>query len=359
MNNVLVDLFTLILKACPFLFSLILWTIVSITFSKAIKKHAKVLYWISGTLSFLFFLNYVAGSVLPFKIFSIPILGSIISEFSRAANVIHPLLVIIMFMGAFSTKHKTIGKLMSIRKELAIFVGFPLLAHIVKRLTHSFLGACHFFLNYTERINHPIVLSKTGAIIQNSVYVLGVVMTVFVLILWITSFTSVRQKMGAAKWKRWQTRFSYPLYAMLFIHSTGLAVNEVMWNKALEDKLGLTLYVESSVEAKYSGQNELLEGFRDIVMHHLKESEKAKKEGKPVDNNAMMEEIKNEIAAKAKDSSKEQEEEASESFELSEIKISVKNHAQISIVVYILIYGSYLFFRLRKAKSDKLRKKGI
>ena len=328
------DLLGFIKSLSPFLFSLVILTILSIALSKSIKKHAKVYNWVIGTLCLCFAIPVIAMAFkikLP-SIMSIPVLGTISAEISSAAYFLHPVLVIIMFMGAFSPKHKYIGRLMTIRKELSILVGFPFFAHIAKRLFHSFPKSWNFFMDYDTAIKGPRITSVAGATIENAVLVLGVVMTVLFLVLWITSFDSVRRKMGGKKWKSWQ-KWSYGLYAMLFIHSVGLQVGGLMSYNAAQAKMEAKTEVVAA-PAKTEAVAQAAHSDKKAAAPQAKQGETK--------------------AAPAKAQSGHGH--GPKRFSFADVKVPRDTKAIINIIIYCLIYGSYLFFRLRKAKADKARK---
>ena len=309
------------LETIPFLFSLIVLTILAIALSKSIKKHSKIYNWIFGTicLSFTIPVIFKAFGIFIPSIMMIPILGTIAAELSSATYFLHPVLVIIMFMGAFSPKHKYIGRLMTIRKELSILVGFPFFAHIAKRLFHTFPGSWNFFMNYEESIASPRVTSVAGSTIENAIFVLGVVMTVFFLVLWITSFASIKRKMGGKKWKSLQ-RWSYGLYAMLFIHSVGLQLGELMSYNAAQEKI-------TTVAAK----TELVAESKQAQDRHSQKAAPAKSSGHGHGHGPKR-------------------------FSFSDIDVPRDTKAKMNIFIYFLVYGSYLYFRLKKAKTDRLKR---
>ncbi len=238
MIRTILDSLTLLLTASPFLLSLMVWAVLSIALAKSIKRHSNTYYWVFGVLATIYALPMLlraCGINLPFNVTSLPVIGSIFSEFSSAAYFVHPVIVIIMYMGAFTPKVRYIGRLMSIRKELSIIVGFPVIAHCVKRIINTFPKSWNYFANYEESVANPKVVSEVGSAISNGVLVLGIVMTALFLLLWVTSFDSVRRSMGGKRWKRVQ-RWSYGLYAMLFIHAVGLQLGGLINTYATENK---------------------------------------------------------------------------------------------------------------------------
>ncbi len=332
-----IEFLEFLLSLSPFFVSLIIWTILAITLSKSIKKNAKTYYWVFGILGFAFAIPpicRVCGLDVPFSINSVPVIGKIASELSDAAYFIHPVIVIIMAMGAFNPKIKWVGRLMSIRKELSILVGFPLLAHLAKRLFNTFPSAWKYFANYEESIASPKVVSQLGSDISNAVYVLGVVMTVLFIVLWVTSFSSVRRKMGQKRWKSVQ-RWSYALYAMLFIHAVGIQLGGAISYNARQKANQEKVVVEQPAAKASEGHS-----------HGAQQPAAQASEGHSHDTQQPAA-----GASSAHGHSKPK------SFSFADVEVNRACKAKVNILIYILVYGSYLVLRLRKAKQDKLRKR--
>ncbi len=194
-------------------------------------------------------------------------------------------------------------------------------------------------MNYDESITNPRVTSVAGATIEHAVLVLGVVMTALFLVLWVTSFDSVRRKMGAKKWKSCQ-RWSYGLYAMLFIHSVGLQVG------------GLMSYNAKAALAK--PKTEMVANTKSETAQHsnkasMQQPQKAEDGNRKVSAEAKEVEQKSSKAT-AKKSSRPKR------FSFADVSVPRNCRAIINIIIYILVYGSYLYFRIRKSKTDKKRR---
>ncbi|MFR9651462.1 MAG: ferric reductase-like transmembrane domain-containing protein [Rikenellaceae bacterium] len=345
------------LNTFPFLFALILWTLLAVKFSKSIKKNYKVYYWVFGVLGGLFTLSSVArliGVDLPIQIMSIPVLGNIVSELSSAAYFIHPVLVIIMYMGALDPKIKWVGKLMSIRKELSIIVGFPLLAHVMKRLFGTFVQSWNYFANYEESITNPRVASVVGSNIQNFVFVLGVVMMVLFIILWVTSFDSVRRKLGSKRWKSIQ-RWSYVLYAMLYIHSMGINIGSIMNSNAREAQMARV--EQSSAPTQREGAPQQRQ------QHGGEQPQGRPQSGQQQAQGSQQHGPQQQAQSSQQDGPQQQAQGGHSShggrpkrFSFDDIEVSRTTKAYCSSVILTLIYGSYLVMRIRKHRRDKARK---
>lgn len=338
------DLLTFLSSNFSFLFALVLYTILAIALSKSIKKNAKIYYWVFGSISMAFLIPFMLRVLfkvdLPFNLGNVPLLGLSMNELSHAGQFIHPLLVIIMFMGALSPKTPYVGRLMSIRKELSIIVGFPVLAHSIKRLLVSFPKGWEFFADNDAYMQNPRVASALGEGIMSFVFVLGAVMMALFLVLWITSFSSVQRKMGHKSWKSVQ-RWSYGLYAMLFIHALGLQVGGMVNDSAREAQKAKTEVVASHGQQAQQG--------------HGQQGEQAHSHGQQPQQGAQ--------AQQGQSQQPQQGAQAQQShggrkkpFSFESVEISRPTKRLFSVITLFLIYGSYLILRVRKAKRDRARR---
>ncbi|MFI3305974.1 MAG: hypothetical protein R3Y68_05625 [Rikenellaceae bacterium] len=317
MINAAFDLLDFLRSNFSMIFALALYTALAVLLAKSIKKNYKVYYWLFGLMSAGFVIPVVVrlcGGTMPFNLGSIPLFGLCFSELSSAANFVHPVLIIIMYMGAFSPKIPVVGKLMSIRKELSIIVGFPVIAHAMKRLFGSFVGGWNFFFDHEAAIQSPRVTSVIGSGISSFVYVLGLVMFVLFLVLWITSFDSVHKKLGTQRWKSVQ-KWSYGLYAMLFIHAMGLNLGGYISDKAREAQQSSAPRTEQVERAPQAQQGH---GAPQQAQPQAQQGHGHGSRPQP--------------------------------FRFSEIEIGRNDKRVLNMVILVLIYGSYLYFRLRKAK---------
>lgn len=241
MAQLLINFLTFLMDYAPLLTSLVIFTVLFLLLSKSIKKHASIYYIIFGipfVLSVIQFI-FVITEITSFKFFSIPVLGDIMRANSHMAGFGFPLLIIIMYVGALNPKNPNVRKLLNIRKELSIISGFPVLAHSLVRVTYTFPKALQYFTNNADYMaKNDWIRSPLGVGLSNFGYVLGIVMVVVFIVLWITSFDSIHKKMGGKKWKKVQ-KWSYVLYAMLFIHSMTLHLGWLI-NNGFDDSIYLT-----------------------------------------------------------------------------------------------------------------------
>jgi DMSO/TMAO reductase YedYZ heme-binding membrane subunit len=125
-----------------------------------------------------------------------------------------------MFVGALPLSNPYVKRLMMIRKELSIISGFPVVVHIWVRWGMG-TGTFEYFFGSGEAV------VRSGAVYANIAYLLGAAMSVLFLILWITSFDFVHRWLGGVRWKKVQW-WSYVLYAMMFAHSILLSVSRLV-----------------------------------------------------------------------------------------------------------------------------------
>ena len=338
MIKILIELLEFLRSCAPLLFSLGILTLFFILLSKSIKKHATI-YYIVFALPFLMYLIPYICNLFGVEIFSfnrLPVLGEIIRDYIHVGAFAHPILIIIMYVGALDPKIPAVKKLLSIRKEISILSGFPILTHSLVRVTNNFPRALKYFTNNAEYMENARVTSELGLGISNFSFVLGIVLLVIFLPLWITSFDSVHKRMGRAKWKKLQ-KWSYVLYALLFIHAMGIQVGGM-----LNPRGGRVPQpnIEATAPETHT-QNRGGENTRSVAengdrQNHSNSQSVRRSEGQ-VDNQSSG---GHGAAVKG----------------ISDIKMSRHAKQYIHIISLFLIYGSYLYLRLRKAKKDAAKK---
>lgn len=299
MVKTFVELLGLWLSASSFSISLILLVVLIYCFSDFIKRHSMWLYWMFGVFAAMNLTPVIletCGVKFPIDFNEVPILGRILIEQSVAPYFVHPMLVIIMYMGALNIRNKSVQRFMSIRKELSIIVGFAVIAHSFVRIITVLPRAILYFTDnelYISTLKHPV--SSLAAGVSSTVYILGLAMTIVFIPLWITSFDSVRRAMSYRKWKGIQ-RWSYLLYAMLYIHAIGIKASSAI------------RYYDKQQVAVESVTNE-------VTSTHGRHG-------------------------------------SSTRFSFAEVDIEGDTRAYANIVIYTLIYGSYLVLRLSKSRRE-------
>ena len=326
MIKVIFDFLQFLLTCAPLLTSLTIFTLLSIWLAKSIKKNSKVYYVILAIPFFLVAIPTIfrwCGVSLPVNFVGIPVLGVILRDYIHMGVLGHPLLIIIMYMGALDPKIPFVKKLMSIRKELSIIVGFPVLTHSLVRVANNFTTPLQFFTDKKTYLANNPVASELGAGISSFSLVLGIVMLVIFIPLWITSFDSVRKRMGAAKWKKLQ-KWSYVLYATLFIHAAGIAIGGMMNPRGGGAPARPAIEVSTQQATAERPQGE----------QAAKPAESRNQDTQAAPRGRVM----------------------PKSF--GDFQVPRKNIQNIHLVSLVLIYGSYLYLRMRKAKkSSKISNK--
>ena len=229
MVKILIELLEFFRSCAPLLFSLGVMILFFSLLSKSIKRHAKI-YYIIFALPFILYLIHFFGKLMGFEMFNligIPIVGEIIRDYIHVAAFAHPILIIIMYTGALDHKNPTVKKLLSIRKEISIISGFPILMHSLVRVMNNLPNAIKFFTDNTGYLESTKVVSELGAGISSFSFVLGIALLIIFVPLWVTSFDSVRKRMGVVKWKKLQ-KWAYVLYALLFIHAMGIQIGGML-----------------------------------------------------------------------------------------------------------------------------------
>ena len=229
MVKLLVELLEFLRSSAPLLFSLGVMILFFSLLSKSIKKHAKI-YYIIFALPFILYLIHFFGRLMGFEMFNligIPIVGEIIRDYIHVAAFAHPILIIIMYIGALDHRNPTVRKLLSIRKEISIISGFPILMHSLARVMNNLPNALKFFTDNTWYMENTKVVSELGAGISSFSLIMGIALLILFVPLWVTSFDAVRKRIGAVKWKKLQ-KWAYVLYALLFIHAIGIQIGGML-----------------------------------------------------------------------------------------------------------------------------------
>lgn len=212
MAKLLLELLNLSMQYLPLITSLLITLGLILLCSKSIKKKTYIYYIILSIPTLIALVQYVSQLVgHNLDLYKMRIIGDIMRINIYMLPLGLPLLLIIMFTGAFKTKSYLFRKLMPIRKELSILSGFPVLTHALFRVSFTFPHSFQkLFLN-TEPLPDGRIYAEIG-------YMIGIAMTIIYLVLWITSFSSVRRKLARGQWKKIH-KWSYVLYFLILVHS--------------------------------------------------------------------------------------------------------------------------------------------
>jgi DMSO/TMAO reductase YedYZ heme-binding membrane subunit len=358
MIKVLMDLLVFLRTTAPLLTSLIIFVLLFILLSKSIKKHAKIYYFV---FSIPFLMHAIptilrwCGVEMEFSFSRVPILGEIIRDYIHMASLGHPLMIIIMYMGALDMRNPYVKRLMSIRKEISIISGFPIFTHSLVRVANNFPNSLKYFTNHAEYMDSPRITSELGAGISSFSLVLGIVMLALFIPLWITSFDSIRKRMENIKWKKLQ-RWSYPLYTMMFIHAMGIQVGGMISRNAAA--VNRSQNTEIVAEAPQNNQrespsepNEMREdrGGRPSGSREIGEA----RGERATESNAVRQDERSHTEGNSRAVRQQRGGGRTPVKGFADFNVSASTRQWISICVLFLIYGSYLFLRVRKAKKKK------
>jgi DMSO/TMAO reductase YedYZ heme-binding membrane subunit len=331
MIKLFIDFIQFLYTLAPLLMALGVLTLLAVLLSKSIKRHATV-YYIVFAIPFALVAIPFVGRLFGIEMFSfnrIPLLGGILRDYIHVGTLSFPLLIIIMYMGALNPKHPIVKKLLSIRKELSILSGFPILTHSLIRVTHNFPDALKFFTDNEGYMASAKVTNVLGAGITSFSFVLGILMLALFLPLWVTSFDSVHKRMGNVKWKKLQ-RWSYVLYATLFIHAIGIQAGSMLnprEREAPKPAVEVTVTTPEPPAGSHRGnpewQGRTERGERGNNGNRAESARPAERGGHQ------------------------------QSPGFADITVSSQTKRYIHIASLLLIFGSYLYLRLRKARLKK------
>jgi DMSO/TMAO reductase YedYZ heme-binding membrane subunit len=400
MIKLLIDFVQFLYTLAPLFTALGVLTLAAILLSKSIKKYATV-YYIVFAIPFAMVAIPLIGrwcGVEMFGFTGIPFLGGILRDYVHAGTLGFPLLVIIMYMGALNPKHSYVKKLMNIRKELSILSGFPILTHSLIRVSQV-PNALRFFTDNEAYMAGGRVTNALGAGVSSFSFVLGVVMLALFLPLWVTSFDFVHKRMGGVAWKKLQ-RWSYVLYATLFIHAMGIQVggmlnprggrapqqpavevtattnapdNRSSEYQGLQQRAGRSgrggergnrnaaqptdssNRVEATTPAEHERGNRNAVQPADSSNHNHDNSELQERAGRSGrgNNNAVQQAAGNGNQTEAAQAGRGGHQPSSG---FADIQVSAPVRQNIHIALLLLIFGSYLYLRLRKAKHDAAKR---
>ncbi|SFK56956.1 ferric reductase-like transmembrane domain-containing protein [Proteiniphilum acetatigenes] len=385
-----IDFIQFLNSTAPLLTSLAIFTLLAVLLSKSIKKHATIYYIVLAIPFAMVAIPFVCRlfGIEMFSFSQIPFLGGILRDYIHFGTFAFPILIIVMYAGALNPGILWVKKLLKIRKELSIISGFPVLTHALIRVTGTFPNSLRYFTNNAEYMANTNVTNELGAGISNFSFVLGIVLLVLFIPLWVTSFDSIHKRMGNVKWKRLQ-KWSYPFYALLFIHAMGIQVGGML-NPRGGSRPAQAVEVSANTETnrrtdnktatiitpQHTGQGKSLtverrdnhhetgnqsggsltvrnqeNGNRTIENHANKSYAKhAKQMNDSISNSRESGRDQGKIVSSGRDGH-------ARSIGFTDINVSREVKRYIHIASLILIFGLYLYLRLRKAKKDAARRR--
>jgi len=164
-----------------------------------LKKPIKRLPWLFYLLAVVMDVLFIVSDMFAFP----AIVHNLIFILMQKSTLSLALFVIVMYIGVFDKASKISRYLMPIRAELSIFAWLVSLGHMVTYLM----------------VYAPRILSGAGVINLNIVVSLGISLVLFVLllILGVTSFNFVKQRMSLQTWKKVQV-WAYVFFGLVYVH---------------------------------------------------------------------------------------------------------------------------------------------
>lgn len=212
MAKLLLDILNLLMEYLPLITSSLITLGLILICAKSIKTHTYIYYIILSIPALLAITNYFGRMTGTVDLYPIPIVGDIMRMYTYMLPLGLPLLLIVMFTGAFNPRSYLAKKLLPIRKELSILSGFPILTHVLYKVSYTFPNSfTKLFLSPEQPLPDSRIYAEIG-------YQIGIVLTIIYIMLWVTSFTPIRKKIGGVKWRKIH-KWSYVLYALVFVHS--------------------------------------------------------------------------------------------------------------------------------------------
>jgi hypothetical protein len=142
--------------------------------------------------------------------------------------------------------------------------------------------------------------------------------------------------MGNVRWKKWQ-KWSYVLYALLFIHATGIQVGGMLNPRGGGRAQVESVQTVSGNEVAATTPERRGRGERPATNDNDIQPES--------ENRQSVSSNQREVVASPAGSGHGQ------SASVADIKVGQQAKQYIHIISLVLIFGSYLFLRLRKART--------
>ncbi|PYG88727.1 DMSO/TMAO reductase YedYZ heme-binding membrane subunit [Ruminiclostridium sufflavum DSM 19573] len=190
-------------------------------FHNALKKYPERFY----TVAVCMVIFLIADILLEFSVeWPDWIQTYILSVFQRGSFATS-LFIVVMFIGALDKKRPAVRALFKIRAELSIVAS-------ILTLGHNLIYGWSYF---------PMLFTRPGDMRPEyaAASVVTIVLLVLMIPLFITSFSKVRRKMSAHKWKSLQ-RLAYPFYILIYVHVMILFIPR--WNLGGNYVLGILGY---------------------------------------------------------------------------------------------------------------------
>lgn len=349
MVRILLELPNFLFSTVPLLTSTAIFAMLAVWLAPSIRRYPGRYY---AAFSIPFALVAIpailrwCGVALPVNLTAIPVLGQILRDYIHMGTLGHPLLVVVMYMGALDTRREWVRRLMSVRKELSIISGFPVLTHTLIRVAGSFPASLRYFTDHDAFIASGNVASDLGAGISSTALVLGILLGVLFILLWVTSFDGIHRRMGTVRWKKLQ-RWAYLFYAVMFIHAMGIQVGGVM--NPREDGGSSRPAAEQSVRSIPAPARD--GGSVPPTVGQMAGSHGERRGERAADAPAANVGERENRSAQPDQPATQRARRGARGF--ADFKVDSSAKRWIHVAELLLIYGSYLCLRLRKAGGGR------
>lgn len=175
------------------------------------------------------FLRFVCGGIAPAPIAAwdaalqttertYPLFGDVIDLLTSAVTGVF-MYLIVMFVGALPHT-PFVKKMLGIRSELSVLAGIIVMGHVTRIISFPF-----YFANQQFRAiwgDFAVWFMLIAAVI------VGIPLTVFFVVPWITSFKCIRNRMAHTTWKKVQ-KLAYPFMIFMVLQGMLLAIGHATY----------------------------------------------------------------------------------------------------------------------------------
>ncbi|MDO5044826.1 MAG: ferric reductase-like transmembrane domain-containing protein [Coriobacteriia bacterium] len=192
--------------------------LVIVLLHKQIKQHPYVFYGLACAM----FVAFVLG-----QLFYLPkAVNVFFMTPMRRATIAMGIFFVVMYAGLFTKPSRAKRLLKPMRKELSIIAGILAFAHVY---AYNFN---YFTRIFVDKLN-PLISFKLALFT-------GVILTILLILLWLTSFNFIKRKMTRQRWKAIQ-KWSYLFYALIFVHVLAILMQPAL-SGGREAQITIALY---------------------------------------------------------------------------------------------------------------------
>lgn len=192
-----------------FIYSLIVVTLLVLLFTKSIRNHAKIFYFIASVMAILTTVYEILRLTSNIELNGF--IGTL-ERVSMKGHISIAFFVLVMFAGALNPRWNLTKKLLSIRAELAILGSIFILPHCI--------------MYFARFIILKLIPGKPLKPLYVTYLIIGIIAFLIMIPLFINSFKKIRIKIKYNDWKKLQ-RFAYLFYFLTYIHILVLSLNKL------------------------------------------------------------------------------------------------------------------------------------